>query len=125
MSALRGLLGRLAKPPEEIRAEHLREWASSIPGAVALADMEPRQRARVAGVVRNIRIDPREGQGFIEATVTDGTGTLVARWLGRSSLSGVKLGVGLVMEGIAAAGDDDELVILNPEYELILAPEHG
>ncbi len=125
MSVLGDIIERLARPPEETRADHLREWASSITGSVAIGDMTPRQRARVAGVVRNIRIDPREGTGCIEATITDGSGTMVARWLGRSSLSGVRLGVGLVMDGIALTGEHGELAFLNPEYELVLAPEHG
>jgi hypothetical protein len=78
----------------------------------------------VGGVVQNIRIDPTEGTGAIEATLTDGSGQMVAKWLGRSSLSGVRLGIGLVIEGTAGVGEHGELVILNPEYELHPGPEH-
>jgi hypothetical protein len=87
--------------------------------------VQPRQRCRVAGVVQNIRIDPREGRGSIEATIIDGTGDLVAKWLGRQTLSGIRLGMGLVVEGIVGSGDQGELVILNPEYQLVPGPEHG
>ncbi len=87
--------------------------------------MKARQRGKVAGVVQNIRIDPREGRGSIEATIIDGTGRMVAKWLGRRSLQGVTLGVGLIVEGLPGTGEDGELVILNPEYELVPGPEHG
>ena len=50
---------------------------------------------------------------------------MVVRWLGRSRLSGIRLGMGLIIEGIAAAGEGTECVILNPEYQLVSGPEHG
>lgn len=91
-----------------------------------MEDIEPRQRVRVAGVIQNIRIDPREGTGSIEATLIDGTGELVAKWLGRQSLFGISLGTGLVIEGmIGSSGTAGERVVLNPEYKLIPSPEHS
>ena len=84
-----------------------------------------RQRHKVAGVVQNIRVDPRQGSGSIEATIIDGSGDMVAKWLGRPSMSGVRLGIGLVMEGIVGAGQDGEKTILNPDYQLVPGPEHG
>ena len=79
---------------------------------------------KVAGVVQNIRIDPREGRDSVEATITDGEGHLIAKWLGRQSLAGLHLGVGLIVEGIAGEQEGD-LVVLNPEYQLVSGPEHG
>lgn len=125
MAPLRGAFAGLVRSGEEIRAENLRRWASTVADATPITRVEPRQRCRVAGVVQNIRIDPREGRGSIEATVIDGTGDLVARWLGRQSLSGIRLGMGLVVEGIVGTGEDGELVVLNPEYQLVPGPEHG
>ena len=78
----------------------------------------------MAGVIQNIRIDTREGRDSIEATITDGTGNLVAKWLGRPSMSGIRLGMGLIVEGIPGTGDRDEPVVLNPEYRLVPGPEH-
>jgi RecG wedge domain len=118
------LLERLSRPAEEIRAELLRAWVSSLPNVTPISEANPRTRCRVGGVVQNIRIDPTEGTGAIEATLTDGSGQMVAKWLGRSSLSGVRLGIGLVIEGTAGVGEHGELVILNPEYELHPGPEH-
>lgn len=119
------IIHKLARPPEEIRAENLRKWAASVEGTTPIAGLEPRVRCRVAGVVQNIRIDPRTGSGSIEATIIDGTGQMVVKWLGRSSLSGITLGMGLIAEGIVGVAPDGEFTILNPEYRLFPGPEHG
>ena len=125
MALFSRFIRRLARPPEDIRAENLRAWASTVQGAVPIAELKPRKRARAAGVVQNIRIDPRTGSGSIEATIIDGTGQMVAKWLGRSSLSGITLGMGLIVEGIIGMATDGECSVLNPEYRLVPGPEHG
>jgi hypothetical protein len=118
-------LGRLAKSPDEVRADNLKAWATSIGGAVPIKEVVTRTKCRVAGVIMNIRIDPREGRDAIEATISDGTGRMVARWIGRSSLEGIRLGAGLIIEGTAGVGEHNECVLLNPEYRLVTDPEHG
>lgn len=119
------LIERLARPPQEIRAEHLREWAFSIPGTTPINSVQARSRHRVAGVIQNIRIDPGQGSGSIEATVDDGSGRMIVKWLGRQKLSGITLGAGLVFEGAVGEGPRGNLQVLNPEYELMPNPEHG
>lgn len=98
---------------------------STIPNATPIDVLESRKHQVVAGVIQNIRIDPREGSGYVEATIIDGTGELVVRWLGRRSMSGIRLGMGLIVEGIVGKTPDDEPLLLNPEYELVSGPEHG
>jgi len=120
---LSSFIHNLTASPDEIRAENLCHWADSIPDAVPISEIRPRERTKVAGVIQNIRIDPRSG-GSIEATITDGRGQLVARWLGRSELAGIRLGAGLVMQGVVGE-QKGELSMLNPEYELVPSPEHG
>ena len=125
MAFLSELIDKLARPAQEIRAEHLKEWARSIPGTVPIAEAECRCRCKIAGVIQNIRIDPREGSGSIEATVNDGTGRMVVKWLGRQKLSGITLGAGLIFEGTVGEGRKKQLQVLNPEYQLLPEPEHG
>lgn len=125
MAFLKNAVERLARPPEEIRAENLRHWVATVVGVTSIADLEPRRRCRVAGVIQNIRIDPRPASGSIEATIIDGTGQMVARWLGRQTISGIRLGMGLIIEGIPGEQTGGELMVLNPEYELVPGPEHG
>jgi hypothetical protein len=119
-----GLINRLARDPEDIRAENLRHWIHSLPDVTPLSQITARHRYKVAGVIHNIRIDPRTGRDSIEATITDGSGGIVAKWLGRSALSGITLGAGLIMEGVVGEQDGD-LVMLNPDYDLLTSPEHG
>ena len=76
----------MSQTQEETRAENLRHWVESVPGVTPIGDVKPRERCKVAGVIQNIRIDPREGSGSIEATLIDGTGQMIAKWLGRKYL---------------------------------------
>lgn len=114
----------MTKSPDDIRAEHLRDWASSVPGATPISQLVPKERACIAGVIQRIRIDPREGRDSIEATIIDGSGRMKVKWLGRQTMSGISLGMGLVVEG-TVAGSEDDLTILNPEYRLVPGAEHG
>jgi hypothetical protein len=123
MALLGRLMDRLSRPVEDLRAENCRQWVARIPNTIRIAEVRPRERSRVAGIIQNIRIDPREGSGSVEATITDGTGHMVAKWLGRATLSGIKPGAGLVMEGTVGTRSDGEMVVLNPDYELVPGPE--
>ncbi len=122
---LKNAVDRLARPPEEIRAENLRHWAATVVGVTPIEKIEPRRRCRAAGVIQNIRIDPRAASGSIEATIIDGTGQMVVKWLGRPEKYGIRLGNGLVISGTVGRNDDGELYVLNPEYDLVVGPEHG
>ena len=124
MGTLQSLVDKLARSPEQARAENCRAWACTVAQATPIVEVTPRRQVKVAGIIRNIRIDPRSGSASIEATITDGTGELVARWLGRRPFTGMRLGRGLIVEGVAGLGDDGELVILNPEYRVAVGPEH-
>ncbi len=125
MTFLSELVDKLARSPEDLRADRLQEWAASVPGTVRIAQAQPRTRCKLAGVIQNVRIDPREGTGSIEATINDGTGRMIVKWLGRQKLAGIVLGAGLVLEGTVGQGRRNQLQVLNPEYELVPAPEHG
>ena len=124
MGSLGSMFHRLTRPPDEIREENLEHWTKTLAGVSSIGDVQPRLRCRVAGVVQNIRIDPRRGVS-IEATIIDGTGSMSARWLGRASLQGIRLGTGLIVEGTAGRADDGSLMILNPDYDIVPGPEHG
>lgn len=125
MEVIKRMLEKISRPPEEVRAEALRMWRDSLPDTTPIAGLESRKRFKVAGVIQNIRIDPTEGDGCIEATITDGTGEMIAKWLGRPTMSGITLGMGLVLEGVVGRDEYGDLLILNPEYELVPSPEHG
>jgi hypothetical protein len=100
------------------------EWGGK-PVARRACDAEPRRRAVVAGVVQSVVVH-RAGRGYgrpgagpqgvsFDACIDDGTGSILARWLGRTSVPGLVPGVQVCVEGTATevAG---RLVILNPLY---------
>lgn len=125
MARFKDAFSRLSRTPEAARNDGLTHWASTIPDSTRIADVKGRERQIIAGVIQNIRIDPREGSGYVEATIIDGTGELVVRWLGRRTMSGIRLGMGLIVEGIMGKTNADEPLLLNPEYQLVPGPEHG
>lgn len=119
------LIKKLTQAPEVTRATNLQEWADSIPGTIRIKDIAPRCGCRAVGVIQKIRIDPRAGTGSVEVTLDDGTGRLLAKWLGRSKLNGIALGKGLEVEATAGGQAGEELVVLNPSYRLMPGPDGG
>ncbi|MDQ3783498.1 MAG: hypothetical protein M3360_01180 [Actinomycetota bacterium] len=119
------LIKRLTQAPETTRATNLQAWAETIPETIRIKDIAPRCGCRAVGVIQKIRIDPRTGTGCVEVTLDDGTGKLVAKWLGRSKLNGIALGKGLEVEATAGGDPGEELVVLNPSYRLMPGPDGG
>ena len=99
MSWFRRFLAKLSESDEDRLAEELRVWA-----------------AHEAGTVR-----PVEGFEALEVVLTDGTGMLSARWLGRRGIPGLALGSRLVVEGVLGV-EAGVKKIVNPTFEF--ASEH-
>ena len=118
--ALKKLFKNLTTPVTELDAERLRKFCESRPGAVSISDLPPRVEGTVVGEIASLRIVPRAGSPSLEATVTDGTGSLVVVWTGRRKIAGVAPGKRLVLSGRGAAtGPKGRLLIFNPSYELL------
>jgi RecG-like helicase len=114
--ALRKFVARLTKPVEELDRERIERFSDDV-AAARTDEIVPRERARVAGEVRSVRIVPRAGAPSLEVTVYDGRGSVVGVFLGRRRIAGVSPGRKLVLEGMV--GDDrGRLMIYNPLYEL-------
>jgi RecG-like helicase len=116
VGALRRFLSRLAETDEQRLAEELRAWAESIPGTVRIADADPRSKVRLAGMVRRITVRPVEGFEALEIVLSDGTGVVSARWLGRRKIPGLALGSRLVIEGVLGQ-EQGARRIVNPTFE--------
>ena len=106
----------MSETDEERLAEEVRSWAASIPGTVRIVEAKPRERVKLAGVVRRITIRPVEGFEALETMLWDGTGEVSALWLGRRSIQGLHLGSRLVIEGVLGR-DHDVPRIVNPTFE--------
>ena len=115
--ALRKFVDRLTKPIEQIDREHLEEWCA-LKGLTSLDAVEARKPVRVAGEVRSIRIVPRAGADALEATITDGHGSLTAVFLGRRKILGISPGRRVYLEGVITK-DAGAPVMYNPVYELV------
>jgi hypothetical protein len=103
---------------EEGRLVELPLWALSAGASGWITDLEAYETCRVVGVVKRLTIDTV--QGSIEATVTDGTGWVVARWSTRRPTPqlGVVPGRGVLLEGVPIAGEDG-LVLVDPRFHIV------
>lgn len=90
-------------------------------GVIPIGDVRWRQRARVAGRVRSLRVQPWGGVCTLECTLVDETGGLQVVFLGRREIAGIRPGTLLVAEGILGA-HHGRLALLNPDYELEACP---
>ncbi|MGH9179898.1 MAG: DNA-binding protein [Acidimicrobiales bacterium] len=118
--ALKGALKRLTTPVSELDRTRLRDFCSKVDGATCIADCRPRAEVTVVGEIANVRIVPKpDGSSWLEATVKDGTGSLVVMWTGRTHIAGIAAGRRLLITGRGAPnGRGGRLFLLNPRYEL-------
>ncbi len=91
-------------------------------GAIPIGDLRPRQRARVAGRIRTVRVQPRAGVPSLECTIADGTGQLMAVFQGRRRVAGIEPGALVVAEGMVATRGRSAGMV-NPLYWIISTPE--
>jgi hypothetical protein len=86
-------------------------------GVQPIDSAQPRVRGRFAGEVRRIRIQPRASVPTLELQLSDGSGRLLALFMGRREIPGVGCGSRLVIEGTPVVTDRG-LTLYNPAYEL-------
>jgi len=119
--ALKKMMERLSKSTRVLDREKLREFCDLHTEATDIADVQPRADAIIVGQIASLRIVPRsDGSQWLEATVTDGTGTVVAMWTGRRRIAGVNPGQRISIHGRGSpSGPGGRLLLMNPEYELL------
>ena len=93
-------------------------WVVSV-GASLACDVKPCQSCRVAGVVERLRIDPSEG--VIDATVSDGTGSITARWPASFRLDRMAITPGrlVILDGSADVGSDGHRILNEPSLRTV------
>ncbi len=101
---------------------HREAFGERARGTVPIGDVQWRQRVRVAGRVRSVRVQPRAGTSNLECLLADDSGMLLLVFQGRRRIPGIQPGARLVVEGMV--GDwARRQAILNPDYELIAGPD--
>jgi RecG-like helicase len=89
--------------------------AAAIKEISAVAD---RQVVTVRGVVNALEMKPREGIPWLEAELSDGSGSITLIWMGRKEVPGVRTGRELKVQGRLASASGKRM-LYNPRYELI------
>jgi amino acid transporter len=111
--------GRVTRGPKLADDRPPREDTSVV---TPIGDVRWRDTVRVKGQIRSVRVAPQRDAPTFEAVVDDGTGTLLAVFLGRRELAGVNVGTRVEVTGTAGV-HQNRLAILNPSYA-ILANDH-
>ncbi len=91
-------------------------------GTVPIAGVRARQRSRVAGRVRSVRVQPRAGISSLECTLVDESGQLLLVFLGRRVVPGIEPGARLVAEGMVGERNRRP-AMLDPSYQILAGPE--
>ncbi len=87
-------------------------------GTVQIGEVIGRKRAKVAGRVRSIRVQPARDTSNLEIVLTDDTGDMTIVFLGRPNIPGIEHGARLVAESMVAE-KSGVLTMTNPDYELV------
>jgi amino acid transporter len=87
-------------------------------GAMHISDAEWRQRTKVAGRIKSVRVQTGTAASNLECTLADESGTLLLVFQGRPQIPGIEPGARLVVEGMVGSWHQ-HLAILNPDYELV------
>ena len=113
--------GRNAAEPTPKKKGHHGRHASLVPGTQPIASLQWRTRARVAGRVKTIRVQPLSEVPTIECVVVDDSGEAITFvFLGRRSIGGLRSGTQMVAEGMVGK-HKGKLAMINPSYEVLFS----
>jgi amino acid transporter len=107
---------------EEAEEEIDDQLFSAIQDTVPISSLQPRQRARVAGRVKSLTVQPWGNVPTLQVQLTDDQGKLVVAFLGRRQIAGLGPGSRIMVDGTVTERRG-QLVMINPEYEFVRAGE--
>jgi amino acid transporter len=93
-----------------------------VPGAVRISELRPRQRARVTGRIRAVRVQAGAGVPSVECTIADSTGQVMLVFQGRRRVPGIEPGARLVVEGMVGERGR-RLAMINPLFTILRTAE--
>ena len=88
-----------------------------VAGAVPIGDINWRQKAKIAGRVTSVEVQPWQGAQVLSCTLTDRTGSMTLVFT-RRDVPGVETGAQLVAEGTVGE-HEGRLAMLNPLHEVL------
>ena len=115
----RGPLPSKVPPSHADKAEaEIDDKTIHVPGTTPIPALHPRQRARVAGRVKSMTVQPWGDVPSLQIQLTDDHGKLNVAFLGRRQIAGIAPGSRIVVEG-TVADVRGQLTMINPEYEFV------
>lgn len=100
-------------------AEDVHRRLSHLDGTTPIAEITARSEVTIGGVVVALTRSVPQASPQLEISVSDGTGTVQARFLGMRDIPGITAGRTLLLTGCFTLSDSAVLTALNPRYELI------
>ena len=102
---------------EKVEAE-IDEKAIHVEGTSPIPSLHARQRARVAGRVKSMTVQPWGDVPSLQVQLTDDQGKINVAFLGRRQIAGLAPGSRIVVEG-TIADVRGQLTMINPDYEFV------
>ena len=96
--------------------------ASRSGDALPIGALVERESVEIAGRVRSMAIGNESGTHELRCVITDNSGSITLVFQGRSSVPGIERGTRLLVKGTVTSLRR-EAVILNPQYEIVAAPQ--
>jgi hypothetical protein len=90
----------------------------TIGGTTPISALHPRQRARVAGRVKSLTVQPWGNVPTLQVQLTDDQGKLTVAFLGRRQIAGLAPGSRILVDGTVTERRG-HLVMINPDYEFV------
>ena len=87
-------------------------------GVTVISELNGARKAAVEGKVRSVEIHPVENSCVFDAMIADETGTLTAKFYGRTSIPGFEPGARVRLVGKVSMREGGPAMI-NPAYELL------
>jgi amino acid transporter len=91
-------------------------------GAAPIGELHERQFVEIAGRVRSMAIGSESGVNQLRCVITDNSGSITLVFQGRTNVPGIERGTRLMVKGTVTSLRR-EAVILNPQYEIVAAPQ--
>lgn len=110
-------LRKVASSTTEYENETLARAAKEC-GCQTLADCRPRDVVVLQGRIHDVTLSPRGTRSWLEAEVTDGTGSVKLVWIGRRTIRGIEAGRMIRVRG-RLTRRRREPVLYNPAYDLL------
>lgn len=107
--------GWLRSTEELASADRLKHTTQE--GFETIAECTDRSVVALRGTIALLTVRPQGNTKWLEAELTDGTGTVRLIWMGRRAIAGIDAGRDLVVEGRISVSDGERRMY-NPRYEL-------